>query len=130
MRSARPALILLIVLLVLFGALSAANRDTPGERATTTRADTVTTPVPATGDVTATLPSERPVRAKVGDAVVLRVRSPTPDIAEILAVGARSPVGPDLPGLLQFIARAPGDLDVTLEVANRSVGTVRVAPAD
>lgn len=129
MRSARPALVLLIVLLVLFGALSAANRDSGTRTRSTPAPGTVTTPVPEAGQVTATLPADRPVRVKVGDAVVLRVRSATPDIAEILQVGARAPVGPGLPGILQFIAQVPGDLAVTLELANRPVGVVRVESA-
>lgn len=129
MRSRRSALILLVAVILLTGAISAANRDRG--RTTTTGTTTATAPPTTTGgsaaDVTATLPASKPVRARTGDTVVLRVRSETPDIAEILAVGAKTSVGPGLPGELRFVAPTAGDLPVDLEVAGTTAGIVSVS---
>jgi hypothetical protein len=129
MRSRRPALVLLVVVIVLSGALSTSNRDRQRTRAPATTTPAPTAPVAETDDakVTARLPSSKPVRARTGETVVLRVRSDTPDIAKILAVGARAPVGPGLPGYLRFVAPTAGDLPVDLEVAGTTAGVVRVS---
>jgi hypothetical protein len=126
MRSRRSAITLLVVMILVVGALSAAERDrTSDKTATTTAADAL--PPQTTGhDVIATLPKDSPVRAKVGDSVLLRVRSETPDIAQILQLGIQAPVGPALPGALQFVAEAPGTFPVTLEVAGTTGGVVQV----
>jgi hypothetical protein len=130
MRSRRTTLVLLALVILLTGAISAANRDTRSTGTTTTTTSTAPAPAPAdekTDEVVATLPSTKPVRAETGETVVLRVRSDTADIAEILAVGAKTPVGPGLPGELRFVAPTAGDLDVTLEVAGTTAGIVRVS---
>ena len=126
MRSRRSAITLLVVMIIVVGALSAAERDrTRGKTATTTAADAVS--VQTTGhNVVATLPADSPVRAKVGDSVLLRVRSDTPDIAQILKLGISTSVGPALLGELQFVADAPGTFPVTLEVAGTVGGIVQV----
>jgi len=126
MRSRRSAITLLVVMILVVGALSAAERDrTSGKTATTTPADAL--PVQTTGhDVIATLPKDSPVRVKIGDSVLLRVRSETPDIAQILQLGLQTPVGPGLLGQLQFLAQAPGTFPVTLEVAGTTGGVVQV----
>lgn len=124
MRSRRPLLILLVAAILLMGSLSAAERD---------RAEVALAPsqpaIPASpGEpITAALPAAGPVRASVGDTVVLRVRSDAPDIAKILAIGVRAPVGPGLPGELRFVARARGQLEVRLELAGTRAGTVEVS---
>lgn len=126
MRSRRPALILLVAVILLTGAINASNRDRQNARTTTT----TTSIPPAEGtppeDVTATLPASRPVRVRTGETVVLRVRSETPDVAKILAVGVTTAVGPGIPGELRFIAPGAGDLPVRLEVAGTTAGIVRV----
>jgi hypothetical protein len=131
MRSRRTTLVLLALVILLTGAISAANRDSRSTgTTTTTTTSTAAAPAPAdagTDEVVATLPSTKPVRAETGETVVLRVRSDTADIAEILAVGAKTPVGPGLPGELRFVAPTAGDLDVTLEVAGTTAGIVRVS---
>ena len=132
MRSRRSAITLLVVMILVVGALSAAERDR-------TRTKTATAPTPAqaqaqaqaqtlkTGrQVAATLPADSPVRAKVGDSIVLRVRSATPDIAHMLQLWLSAPVGPKLPGIIQFVAAAPGTFPVTLEVAGTVGGLVQV----
>ena len=126
MRSRRAAITLLVVMILVAGALSAAERErTRGKTATTTAADAL--PPQTTGhDVVATLPQDSPVHAKVGDSVLLRVRSDTPDIAQILQLGISTSVGPALLGQLQFVADAPGTFPVTLEVAGTTGGVVQV----
>ena len=86
-------------------------------------------PVPHAGppEVRATLPSDEPVRARVGDLVSLRVRSDTPDQAEITALGLSEPAGDGLPAELLFVADEPGRYPVRLSLAGREVGVVQVA---
>jgi hypothetical protein len=130
MRSRRTTLVLLALVILLTGAISASNRDrrTADTTTTTSTAAAPAAPDDAAGDeVVATLPSSKPVRAQTGETVVLRVRSETPDIAEILAVGAKAPVGPGLAGELRFVAPTAGDLKVNLEVAGTTAGIVRVS---
>ena len=128
MRSRRTTLVLLVLVILLTGAISAANRDRRTTGTTTTTTAAAPAPSVAAGDeVVATLPASKPVRATTGETVVLRVRSETPDIAEIIAVGAKAPVGPGLPGELRFVAPTPGDLQVDLEVAGTTAGIVRVS---
>jgi len=128
MRSRRPALILLIVMIVMIGALNASDRDRSrtASRTSTPPAALDAAPERPGRTVEAALPSSKPVRARTGDTVVLRVRSERPDIAKILAVGARTSVGPDLPGVLRFVAGSPEQLDVNLELAGRRAGVVQV----
>ena len=126
MRSRRSAITLLVVMIIVVGALSAAERDrTRGKTATSTPAARQQSRT--TGrEVVATLPADSPVRARVGDSVLLRVRSDTPDIAQMLKLGISTSVGPALLGELQFVADAPGTFPVTLEVAGTVGGIVQV----
>lgn len=130
MRTRRTTIVLLVLVILLTGAISASNRDRRATQTTPSTTTTAAAPAPsvAAGDeIVATLPSAKPVKARTGDTVVLRVRSDTPDIAEILAVGAKTPVGPGLPGVLRFVAPTAGDLQVDLEVAGTTAGIVRVS---
>ncbi len=133
MRSARPALLLLVAMIVVASLLSAAERDrTSGDRAQTTTTTALPAATPAGGDgreVVAKLPSRRPVRARVGDTVVLRVSSATPDIAKVTQLGLQTAVGPALLGELRFVADAPGEFPVVLQVAGTTGGIVRVRDA-
>ena len=128
MRSRRSAITLLVVMIIVAGALSALERDHTRDKkdtTTTTAADAL--PPQTTGhEVVATLPADSPVRAKVGDSVVLRVRSDKPDIAQMLKLGLSTSVGPQLLGEMQFLADAPGTFPVTLEVAGTVGGIVQV----
>lgn len=128
MRSRRSAITLLVVMVLVVGAISAAERDRDrGDTATAPTTTQTQAQAQTTGrQVVATLPGDSPVRAKVGDSVVLRVRSATPDIAQMLQLGLSTPVGPKLPGLMQFTAAAPGTFAVTLEVAGTVGGLVQV----
>ena len=124
MRSRRPLLILLVAAILMMGALGANQRDRDQQAS----APAVSAPAEPPGEeVTATLPSGKPVRARVGDTVVLRVRSDSPDVAKILAAGVQAPVGPGVPGELRFVPRARGELEVTLELAATRAGLVEVS---
>jgi hypothetical protein len=59
----------------------------------------------------------------------VRVRSDTPDIAKIAALGVEGAVGPGLSGLLSFEAGQPGRFPVALTVSERRVGAVEISPA-
>jgi hypothetical protein len=127
MRSRRTAITLLAVLILVVGALSAAERDRTRDKTATAPAVPAQAQTQKTGrQVVATLPADSPVRAKVGDSVVLRVKSDTPDIAQMLQLGLSWSVGPKLPGTMQYVADAPGTFAVTLEVAGTVGGIVQV----
>lgn len=124
MRSRRPLLTLLVAAILLTGALSAADRDR-GKVAVAPSEPAI--PVSPGEEITAALPATGPVKVSVGDTVVLRVRSDSPDIAKILAIGAHAPVGPGLPGELRFVAPARGELEVRFELAGTRAGIVEVS---
>ena len=127
MRSRRSAITLLVVMIIVAGALSAAERDrTSGKTATTTTAADARASQTTGHEVVATLPADSPVHAKVGDSVLLRVRSATPDIAQMLKLGISTSVGPALLGEMQFVADSSGTFPVTLEVAGTVGGVVQV----
>lgn len=124
MRPRRPLLILLVAAILLMGALSADRRDRGREAS----APALPAPSAPPGDeIIATLPASRPVEARVGDTVVLRVRSDSPDVAKILEAGIQAPVGPGVPGELRFVPQARGELEVTLELAATRAGLVEVS---
>lgn len=134
-------LILLLVLLVLTLSVLSATRDISRRPATgagdnrTTRPDATTAPAvtatttPATPEPVrpaATLPSAKPVLARQGDRVILKVRSERPDVVLIDELGLRAPVGPGTTGLLDFVAGVPGSFAVELALGDRQVGEVEV----
>ena len=127
MRSRRSAITLLVVMILVAGALSALERDrtrkSPSPATTTSAAE----PLEITGhEVVATLPSDKPVRARVGDSVILRVRSKTPDIAQMLKLGIQTSVGPAPSASCSSSPPRRGSFPVTLEVAGTVGGVVQV----
>lgn len=74
------------------------------------------------------LPSDSPVRARLGERVVLRVKTGRPDIITIDALGIRAPTGPGTSGTLDFIAGTAGKFPVTLALGERKIGAVSVTP--
>lgn len=127
MRSRRLLIVLAVFVLSL--TVAGALRREPDKDAFTPA------PTPATSAVggaeanvvVATLPSQRVVRAKLGDTVDLRVSSATPDTAKILELGLSTPVGPLLPGTITFEADQTGRFPVTLNVAGRAAGVIDVS---
>ncbi len=73
------------------------------------------------------LPSSRPVRAQLGERVVLRVKTGRPDIIAIDALGVRAPTGPGTSGTLDFVAGTTGNFPVTLALGEREIGTLSVS---
>lgn len=137
----RRLLLLLVLLLLTLSVLSAtrdiSRRPTGGGTSTTTAAPPATRPAPAekppaterpaTTRVTATLPSDRPVRVGLGERVALKVRSDRPDVVLIDELGLRAPVGPGTTGILDFVAGSQGSFAVTLALNDRRIGEVKVA---
>jgi hypothetical protein len=80
-----------------------------------------------TGTTARRLPSDRPVRARLGERVVLRVKTGSPDIIAIDALGVRAPTGPGTGGTLDFVAGTAGDFPVTLALGERKIGTLSVS---
>lgn len=112
-----------IVLLAaaLSSALTTPSRDDGDE--------TVTPPVAAAapGDrVTATLPAEPDVAARVGDVVELTVDADATERVEIRGLGVDAAVGPGLPGKLLVVTDRAGEFPVTLRYSGREVGTLTV----
>lgn len=119
----RMLLFFSIVLLAaaLSSALTASTRD---------EADEAPTPLTRRTDpqdrVTATLPSSRPVKALVGDVVLLTVRAEDAERVEIRPLGVDAAVGPGLPATLLLVADRVGEFPVTLRYSGREIGTLTV----
>ena len=124
-------LILIAGLILAIGAISAARRDDGGGTTTT-----VTTQAPPTtalnpggveaNVITATLPADRVVHAKVGDEVDLTVTSEAPDIAMIVNLAVKAPVGPGITSPIRFTALQTGDFPVVLQLAQTVIGRIAV----
>ncbi|HTX70569.1 MAG TPA: hypothetical protein VMT10_12990 [Solirubrobacteraceae bacterium] len=124
----RRLLLVLAVLALTIAVGSALHRGSTSPGGTTPAPASVGSAAgPGATVVSATLPAERVVRARVGDLVQLSVRSSSPDIANMTAIGVSTPVGPRLPGTLQFTADVPGRFPVTLSLAARVAGEVDVS---
>jgi heme/copper-type cytochrome/quinol oxidase subunit 2 len=122
-------LLLYVVLLLAIGAIASAT--VPRERRARVEPP-LPAPVqlqPASGVVQARIPGAKTVHATVGEVVQVAIRSRTSDVAEVPALGVSEPVGPGLPGQLEFDANEPGRFAVTLRDAAKRIGTVVVRPA-
>lgn len=144
----RRLILLLVMLLVTLSVLSAGrdiSRRGPAGQTTTT--GTTTAPEgdgskpkrpetrdkgqeakepPAAGAVERRLPSTDPIRVKIGDRVILRVRTAEPDIISVDELGIRAPTGPGTPGALDFVAGSAGTYPVTLAIGDRRIGELAV----
>ena len=119
-------LILLAVLLVAGAAVVSAIQ--PGDRTSVSsdpaiQAAAAAPPAPV---VEGSMPSEKDVRARVGDVVRLLVRAPSADVVQLLALGVEQPVDSNQPAQLVFVANQPGRFRVRLRDAGETVGTLRV----
>lgn len=147
----RRLILLLVMLLVTLSVLSAgrdiSRRGPAGQTTTTQTTTTGTTTTPQeerSGDrasrsaarkdgqpvvsrtVRQRLPSNDPLRAKLGERVLLQIRTERPDILVVDGLGVRAPTGPGTPGTLDFVAGSAGSWEVTLAIAGRRVGEVLV----
>jgi hypothetical protein len=77
--------------------------------------------------VRGSLPGDRVVRASVGDVVSISVKTAEPDEATIPELGVDAPTSGDVPGLLEFVADAPGRYAVLRSSDDRPLGTLVVA---
>jgi hypothetical protein len=124
-------LILIAGLILAIGAVGAARRDDERTTPATTQPATTAPVAPQAGGteagvVTATLPADRVVRAKVGDQVELRVTSAAPDILKIPELAVDAAVGPGISGPVRFTAIKAGKFEARLELAQSVVGRVSV----
>lgn len=145
-------LILIMVLLLLSLSVLSATRDVsrsrlPGSGSTTTGSTTTgtttqagpeTTPAPPGEDEPtarqerdtavsrASLPSPDPVEARLGERVILSIRSEAPEILAVRELGVQAPVGPGTGGVLDLVAGQPGRYPITLALSGRRVGELRV----
>lgn len=123
----RRLLVLLVLLVFLLGAIGAAQRDALRRPDTTTAAEPA--PSGAPPPVEGALPRDEVVRAEIGDRVVVRVASDSPDVAKVLDLGLQTAVGPQLPGELAFAADRAGRFPVTLELGERRAGWIEIREA-
>lgn len=77
--------------------------------------------------VTASLPADDDVRARVGNVVSLTVSAPATDVVELVSLGIEEPVDAGVPTEIVFVADRVGRFRVRLRDAGQAVGTVRVA---
>ncbi|HEX7297696.1 MAG TPA: hypothetical protein VF257_01735 [Solirubrobacteraceae bacterium] len=83
-------------------------------------------PKPSAAVVEATLPSDRAVRARVGDVVRLSVRAPSADVVEVPSLAVEEPVDAGAPAELLFVADRAGRFRVRLRDADQAIGTLHV----
>jgi hypothetical protein len=121
--SPRRVAIALAVLIAVLVVLASASRT----RGPVTPLPPATAATAPTTSVDAQLPADGTVRARQGELVRLHIQSPTSDVAEILALGVSTPVGPNLDAPLQFVADQPGTFAIMLRYAGETVGRVVVS---
>ncbi|HEY4098186.1 MAG TPA: hypothetical protein VGM33_21865 [Baekduia sp.] len=102
-----------------------ADREAQESQAT---APPITIPTgPPENVVRGTLPDQGIVRAHVGDAVSVAVRTATVDDATVQALGITVPTSAAVPGTLDFVATAAGRYPVLLD-SGESAGTIEIVP--
>jgi hypothetical protein len=108
-------------------AAAVADRETQKTRATAPPV-TVASGAPAPV-VSGRMPGDRTIRARVGDAVTVAVSTQEPDEAAIDDLGISATTSADVPGMLEFVAEAPGRYDVLLQGSGKTAGTIVIEPA-
>jgi hypothetical protein len=82
---------------------------------------------PSARTVAATLPSNAPVAADVGDIVRLRVESEEPDRVLVSGLGVSAPVGPGSEGVVELVTDQPGRWTVRLDPSGTPIGVLEVS---
>jgi len=77
--------------------------------------------------VAATLPSNAPVTADVGDIVRLRVESSEPNRVLVSGLGVSAPVGPGSEGVVELVTDQPGRWTVRLDPSGTPIGVLEVS---
>jgi FtsP/CotA-like multicopper oxidase with cupredoxin domain len=112
----------MFLLIVVAGSLAAREAQESRAIAPTT-AEAAEPPAPV---VRGELPADQVIRARVGDVVSIAVRTPVPDDASIPQLGINAPTSPDVAGVLEFVATAPGRYPVVLVATEQPAGVVVV----
>ena len=113
------------MLLLIATLMSSAVPREQRETATAPRPATLARPAP---EVRGELPSDRVVRARLGDVVRLQVTAESPDVAELADLGISVDVAPGLPAELELVADRSGRFAVTLRDTGRKLGVLAIAP--
>jgi hypothetical protein len=116
--------LLLLALLLVVGA-SLVSAVAPRERSPREAIDPAAANPPAPV-VEASMPSDKEVRARVGDVIRLLVRAPAADTVELANLGVEGPVDVNDPAELVFVADQAGRFRVRLRDAGEAIGTLRV----
>jgi hypothetical protein len=114
-------LLLLAVLLIVGASLVSAVE--PRDRRSSEAPIAGSPPAPV---VEASMPSDKDVRARVGDVVRLLVRAPAADVVQLTSLGVEAPVDANQPAELTFVADQAGRFRVRLRDAGEAIGTLRV----
>jgi hypothetical protein len=119
-------LILLAVLLVVGASLISALEPRDRTSVSSDPAIQAAAAAPPAPVVEASMPSDKDVRARVGDVVRLLVSAPSADVVQLASLGVEGPVDSNEPAQLVFVADQPGRFRVRLRDAGETIGTLRV----
>jgi FtsP/CotA-like multicopper oxidase with cupredoxin domain len=115
--------------LFLAAVVAASVADRQQQKTQATAPPTTVVAGPPEPVVSGRLPGDGTVRARVGDAVTIAVRTEQPDEASIDELGVNAPTSSDVPGMLEFVASAPGRYAVRLTDSGTRAGTIVIARA-
>jgi hypothetical protein len=116
--------LLLLALLLIVGA-SLVDAVEPRDRGSREAVNPAAANPPAPV-VEASMPSDKDVRARMGDVVRLLVRAPAADVVQLTNLGVEAPVDASQPAELTFVANEVGRFRVRLRDAGEAIGTLRV----
>jgi len=120
------SLAITVVLLRTFSSFKQSSEKRDEKQSPATQAPEAPASKAAPSGVSATMPADSKVQLKPGQRLKLTIRSESADVATISELGLKIPVGPDVPGELVLIAPSNGSYAVTLQIAQRTVGTIAV----
>lgn len=129
-----PAFRLVFLIAAVVGLLAAvAISSSPERNRRSTTGDRTTTALPAPRypprqTVEAKLPRTDPIRAHVGDLIVLRFTRERADIVELDVFGVREGFAGGVPTVLRFIAARPGTFSLHLRQADKPLVKLIITP--
>jgi hypothetical protein len=116
--------------LFLVGVVAASFADREDRKSRATAPPITVASGPPDPVVSGRLPADRTIRARVGDAVTVEVSTEQPDEASVAELGLTAPTSADVPGMLEFVASAPGRYKVLLDDSGKVAGTIVITPAE
>ena len=128
---ARRLLVVLAVLMVLTAIAAGVTPRRPAPVTSDSATPTATAPTASPATIERTLQaagSDQRVTARVGQTVVLEVRSQELDTVTLAEYG-NEPVEPDSPARFELLADVPGRYAISLMEAGREIGTLEVLAA-